>query len=312
MSGCGVEGGVVVIGGANMDLHARSSDVMMLGTSNPGTATLSPGGVGRNVAETIARLGTPVALVAIVGDDPLGEEVIDWTEQAGVDCSHVRRLPMRTGTYNALLGPHGELVAAVADMAATDALTPLVVAAARELIAGARLLVVDGNLPVTTIGYALDLAAQLGVQTALDPVSVPKARRVGEALRADRPVGLITPSLSELAALSGRSVGDDGEALEAIDVLHDRGVEVVWLGRGARGSLVSDGERVVEVAAYPTTVRDVTGAGDAAMGAFCHALVGGADAYDAVRYGQAAAALTVASDATVRSDLTDELIRGIQ
>jgi pseudouridine kinase len=303
---------VVVIGGANMDLHARSTEPMVLGSSNPGTATLSPGGVGRNIAETIARLGTPVALVAIVGDDSLGDEVLAWTELAGVDCSQVRRRPMRTGTYNALLGADGELVAAVADMAATDEINPLVLEAAREVIEGADLLVLDGNLLTATVDHALDLAAGIGLQVALDPVSVPKARRMVAALRPDRPVRLITPNLDELSALTGLPVGSDEEAAVAVGALHELGAETVWLRRGARGSVVSDQRGLVELPAYQTTVRDVTGAGDAAMGAFCHALVGGADLHDAVRYGQAAAALTVASDATVRPDLSDELIRRTQ
>lgn len=300
---------VVVIGGMNMDLRARSIDPFVLHTSNPGTTALAPGGVGRNVAENIARLGTSVTLISVVGDDALGDEVIDWTAEAGVDCSLVRRRPLRTGTYNALLDANGELVAAVADMAAADEISPLIVEAARDVLAAARLLVLDGNLQPGTIAYAVDLAATLGLEVALEPVSVPKAARLAPVLGPSRPVKMITPNRAEVAALTSLPTADDDELMTAIGRLHDRGVEVVWARLGAEGSLVSDTRGVTRLAAPATDVVDVTGAGDAMMGAFCHAIVAGADPHDAARYGQAAAALTVASAHTVRPDLTDQLIR---
>lgn len=300
---------VVVIGAANMDLRARSTEPFVPHSSNPGTTVLSPGGVGRNVAENIARLGTSVALISVVGDDPLGDDVIDWTTAAGVDCSLVRRRPLRTGTYNALLDANGELVGAVADMAAADEISPLVVEAARDVLAGARLLVLDGNLAPATITHALDLAGTLGRAVVLDPVSVPKAARMAEALGPWRPVRMVTPNRAELAALTSLPTTTRDELGTAVERLHDVGVEIVWARLGAEGSVISDERGLTKLAAPRTTLVDVTGAGDAMLGAFCHALLEGSDPREAARYGQAAAALTVASAHTVRPDLSDQLIR---
>ncbi|MBO0842478.1 MAG: carbohydrate kinase, partial [Nocardioides sp.] len=137
MQGMSVPGqpDIVVIGGSNMDLHARAAEPVMMGSSMSGTAVISPGGVGRNLAENLARLGDSVALVSVVGNDPIGDEVVDYTAGVGVDVTHVRRRgDVRTGTYNAILDAEGELVAAIADMAATDEFSPLVIEAARDLI----------------------------------------------------------------------------------------------------------------------------------------------------------------------------------
>ena len=92
-------------------------------------------------------------------------------------------------------------------MAATDGLAPEDVDAARDLISGAALLVLDGNLAPDTVGAALDLAAATGVRVVLDPVSVPKAGRLADHLRPVRPVHLVTPNEAELAALTGRATG---------------------------------------------------------------------------------------------------------
>src|ERR1044072_9628730 len=70
------EHAVVVIGGANVDVKVRSLAPLAYRTSNPGHAHTSPGGVARNVAENLARLGTPTHLIAAVGQDPAGGRVL--------------------------------------------------------------------------------------------------------------------------------------------------------------------------------------------------------------------------------------------
>jgi pseudouridine kinase len=275
---------VVVVGGANVDVKARTTAPLVAATSNPGTVLRSPGGVGRNIAENLARLGSSVALVSTVGSDPDGDWLLEETALAGVDVAPVLR-GGRTGRYVAVLDANGELVAGVSDMAATDALGPDVLDL--DLLRSAALVVLDGNLPATTV----DAVLALGVRTVIDPVSVAKARRIAPLLRGDRPVFAVTPNEDELVALG--SVAD----------LHARGVEVVWVRRGAAGSLLSTADGVVELEASAATPVDVTGAGDAMLAAFCHRLLAGATVADAAAYGHAAAALTVVSPHTVVPDL---------
>ena len=301
---------VVVVGGANMDVKARSAQTVWPGTSNPGHAALAAGGVGRNVAENLARLGTRTHLVAAVGADPLGEQVLAATSDAGVRVDHVLRSPHGTGTYTAVLDADGELVVAVSDMRATDELAPADVDAARDLIAAASLVVLDGNLPAPTLGFALDLAAGAGVRVVLEPVSVPKAERVRDLLDPARPVYAVTPNRDELAALTGLKVGTARQVERAAEALHARGVTWAWVRLGEHGSLLSGPDGTHELAVVPAeAVVDVTGAGDAMLAAFCHALLAGEDEAAAAAYGHAAAALTVASTHTVRPDLTDRLVR---
>jgi pseudouridine kinase len=295
---------VVVIGGANVDVKARSDATLVPATSNPGSAVLAAGGVGRNIAENLARLGSPVALVSAVGTDLLGGQLLKLTAAAGVDVSAVRRTPDHpTGTYTATLSPEGELALAVADMGAVDAIAPGDLQ--EELIAAAGLLVVDGNLAAPTIARALDLACVAGVPAILEPVSVPKAARLRAALGS--PVHTVTPNAEELAALTAPELDVAGAAA----ALRERGVERVWVRLGASGSLLVAAEGTVRLEPVRTEVVDVTGAGDAMLAAYCHALLAGATPAEAAAYGQAAAALTVAVPETVRPDLTDDLVRSL-
>ncbi len=291
---------VVVIGGSNVDVLARPHDVPVAATSNPGVVTVTAGGVGRNIAENLARLGTPVSLVSVVGVDAHGDLVLAATRAAGVDATLVRRSTTTTGTYVAVLDEVGELVTAVAAMDATAALSLDDLAAASGAIAAAGLLVLDGNLPSGVLGAAWDLAVSFGVGVVLDPVSVPKAAAIGGLLGPDRPLALLSGGVTELATLVR---GDAG--------LLERGVEVLWERSGPAGSVLSTAQRVVHLPSLPARVEDVTGAGDAMLAAYCHASLSGSSPEDAARYGHAAAALTVASRHPVRPDLSDALVRSL-
>lgn len=305
------EPAVVVIGGANMDIKARSAATAVAATSNPGTASMAAGGVGRNIAECLARLGTRTHLVAAIGSDGLGDQVLAATSGAGVHVEHVRRTARSTGTYTAVLDADGELVVAVSDMTATDELSSEQVLVARDLVASAALLVLDGNLAPDTIATALDLATAAGTRVVLEPVSVPKAAARAHLIAEDRPIHAVTPNRDELGALTGLPTRTIGQVERAAHALHDRGVELIWVRLGADGSLISTREQQTRTASLPTEVVDVTGAGDAMLAGFCHALLAGAHTYDAAAYGHAAAALTVASPHTVRPDLTDRLVRSL-
>lgn len=294
----------VVIGGAAWDIKAHSRAAARLHTSNPSTVVQTPGGVGRNIAEGIARLGDRVYLVAAVGADSAGRELLARTAEAGVLVDQVHTSPHPTGSYLAALDDAGELVIGMADFAATDALDPAALSRSQDLIARSEVVVLDGNLPAEVLDWALAVAASSGVRTVLEPVSVAKAARLARLLSPQRPAFTITPNVDELAALVDHPVADhDDELIAAARELHRRGVEYVWVSRGSAGSLLIGGDDVVAVAAESVEVVDVTGAGDAMTAGYVHALLAGESAASAARWGHLAAALTLASAQTVRPDL---------
>lgn len=284
---------VVVVGGTNMDVVARTSAPLVAATSNPGHTRIAPGGVGRNIAACLGLLGAPVRLVSAVGDDAFGDEALRVSTACGVDIGAVRRVPGSTGTYTALLDDRGELVAAVSDMAAIDSL---------ELdtlhVSDAAIVVVDGNLAHAQAAQVMAVAAEAGAPIAFEPVSVAKAARLADLVR---DLFLVTPNTDELAALTGRPCA---EWRASVTDLHDRGVEHVWLRAGADGSwMCSRGQEPAHLLSVPAAVVDVTGAGDAMLAAWIAAWLRGADPLDAAREGHRAAAATIESPHTVRPDL---------
>lgn len=309
--------GVVVVGGANLDIKARITGEVIGATSNPGRASQAPGGVARNVAENLARLGADTRLITAVGQDPAGDLLLERTAAAGVDVGPALLSPhCATGTYTAVLDAAGELVIAVAAMDVTDELTPEVLRARRGVLAGAGWIVADGNLSAEALAQLLTLAAGNSTPVVFEPVSVPKAARLRPALLAGPVPYAVTPNLGELGALVGRDVADeDGAIAGAAAELHALGLTLVWVRRGRRGSLLSEAgvdggaPGVQTFPALPARVVDVTGAGDAMLAAFLAALAGGLGAAEAARHGHAAAALTIESSHTVLPTLSPAAIR---
>jgi pseudouridine kinase len=281
---------VVVIGGANMDVKAKSSSVNKLGTSNPGTVTVTPGGVGRNIAHNLARLGAKVALISVVGDDLHGASLLAATRNAGVDVSRVKSDGPATGSYIVMLDSDGEMLTAVNDMRAVDFITPDVIAANADVISSARFVVADCNLPIETLQAIAVLASD---RLIIEPVSVPKSRKLKTLLQTS-PVFLATPNLDQLEELCGsRSI--DADATQ----LHQMGLRNVVMHAGAEGAFVS-GE-IVDDHVPPQsagTIVDVTGAGDAAVAGLVFGLLQGHSLIDAAALGQKMAGIVIAREAS--------------
>jgi pseudouridine kinase len=291
-----------VVGGANIDIKVAIKGATIPATSNPGTATVSIGGVGRNIAHNLARLGTPVRLISAVGRDPEGDRLLDETAVVGVDVKAVRR-GGKTGVYSAVLDRSGELVIGVSAMDVTDEITQRFLGRNRTAIEGAAFLVVDCNLHRSGLQWLHQCAKQNGIPFLVEPVSAVKAEKLNAILRRGAAIHTVTPNLQQLAALTDRELRDLDATQHAARMLNDRGVLNVLVGLGAEGALLStvhgDEVRQHHIPAAQAKAQDVTGGGDAHVAGYVAGLVNGMPPLQAALLGQAAAGLTVSSTESV-------------
>ena len=198
----GRRGSVVCVGGTNMDIKCRIAGRTAMGSSNPGATVLTPGGVARNIAHSLALLGVDAALVGVVGRDAFGEQLLAATTAAGVDTQGVLRTAGSTGSSSAVLDANGQLIVGVAAMGILERLTPRRLAAERARLAGADLVVADSNLPIATLDWLMGFAAERGLRLAIETVSVPKGGRLKRLLAAGRPLFALFCNRAEAAALT--------------------------------------------------------------------------------------------------------------
>lgn len=301
------DGPVLVIGGAGMDIVARLRDDLHPGSSAPAQIRTSVGGVARNVAENLARLGQQVNLISAVGRDSAGERILNQVESAGVDVSAVvcaDHLP--TGAYIGLINQNGELVHGVDDMRVMRALTPAYIRAQVDLFKEAAMLFVDANIPKDTLRTVFSLARRARLPICADPTAAGLAARLTRYL--DR-LMLITPNITEAATYCEQSLEKiltRRQALSAAKFLVSRGVRLAVITMAERGLCYASSETSGYIPAIRTEIVDPTGAGDALSAAIIFALLNEIPLDDAVRLGVSAASLTLRHAGTVVPDLSLE------
>jgi pseudouridine kinase len=295
---------VLVLGAACVDIVARVEGDVQMETSNPARIRTSFGGAARNVAENLVNLGQPVSLLAVIGKDNLGDEVLAHTRQAGVDVTHIHRVDKYpTGFYMAVLNDKGRLQYAFDDMRVLEELTPSYLTYHQDLFENASLLFLDANLPPATLETAFELAARYNLPVCADPTSRSLAPRLKPYL--DR-LRLIVPSVAEAGILTGQSfdVADSAAAQRVARALVQRGVDIALITMSEFGLCYATPETSGHIPALNTTINDPTGAGDALTAAVIYALLNEIDIDDAARLGAAAAALALRHPGTVWPDLS--------
>jgi len=317
-------GGVVVIGGANIDLRGRSERELKRYTSNPGKINVGSGGVGRNIAHNLALLNVPVTLLSAVGDDGEGIRTLEETGKAGVKTGQmIISGEHPTGIYLAILDEKGEMEVAVSDMRILEEVTVEYLRSKAYLIKESKIVVMDTNIPEQSVEYVVDLCNKVKVPLLIEPVSVEKTRKLRNVLDGSGrwTVDYITPSKDELESILEAEIGDDPDLdldiVRAVDELKGKGVKNVIVTLGKRGICVSYG-RADEgrkedwhkfMAPYRGEVVDVTGAGDALVAGLVYGIYKGYSLEVAARFGLAAAALTISTKEAVRRDLREGLLR---
>jgi len=295
---------VVVVGAACLDVKGRPLGDIVAGTSNPGVVQISVGGGARNVAENLARLGTPTALLSVVCQDDFGRTIMRQTEQAGVDTDHMLiSCEQHSAAYMALQSAERTLLVALDDTTAISALTPEYISDHASLLEQARMVVIDANLPLETAETLLAICLAAGVPVALEPVAYAPALRY-------RPLAgafyLMTPNGVEAQALTGLPVSDTAQGALAAKQLVAAGVQIAIITLGHAGLVYATPEASGYVPSIEGDIIDPTGAGDALTAAVVYALLNDIPVDEAVRLGVSAASLTLASTDTVRQDLSLE------
>ncbi|MFG6485252.1 carbohydrate kinase family protein [Roseateles sp. BYS78W] len=292
---------IVCIGGLNVDRKLRLLAQALAGSSNPCEAHETPGGVVRNVAENLARLGLPVALIAAVGDDAGGRMLMEQATRVGIATDAVLRLRRHvTDSYTAVLSPDGDLHLGLAAMPLVERLNPWALESSKDLRARAALIVADGNLPHDAWPLLLGEARASGIPLVGVAVSEAKMERLPEDLQG---LHLLILNAGELS-----TVADEPD--EALARLHRRGVGCVLVSHGEDGLLLSQpGREPRHWAAPEVDVVDVTGAGDALSAGVCAALLNDANDFDAAaRLGLDLAALTLQTEDSVHPELTPDFL----
>lgn len=280
---------IIVVGSSNTDMIIQLERIPRPGeTILGGQFSTAAGGKGANQAVAAARAGGQVTFVARVGRDMFGDQALAGFVQDGINVDHiVRDESAPSGVALIFVARDGENSIAVAG-GANGQLSPADVQRAASVLTDASMLVMQLETPLPTVQAAAELAAKAGVRFILNPAP---AQALPDALL--QRVSILTPNETEAELLTGVAVTDEAAANMAADKLLARGVQTVILTLGARGALVVNAASRQLVAGFVVKAVDTVAAGDVFNGALAVAMAEGQPLPQAVRFANAAAAISV-------------------
>ena len=298
---------VTVFGGATLDRVSRSSAPPVMGASNPGTMRRIVGGVGFNVATVLARLGMPTRMVTAIGDDSDGEAIVTAAGGVGIDTGGIAVIHgASTAGYHATFDDRGNLIIGIADMKVCEAITPAAVAAAMSGSGDRDLWVVDANLPEVTLAFLTAEATSAGRRVAALTVSPVKALRLVPLLD---DLSYLFTNRKEAAALLDRDPNDPSLVVtELAGGLAGHRAATVVVTNGTDPLALACQRDVRSFAPLRAAVKGVNGAGDSFAAGMIAALSEGLTPAEAVRFGLAAAVMTLEAGSIVAAPFSKDAL----
>jgi pseudouridine-5'-phosphate glycosidase/sugar/nucleoside kinase (ribokinase family) len=304
---------VIVMGGTVLDIMAKPlpGQELLLETSNPATCTESDGGVGRNIAEVLGRLGSNPLFYSSVGNDARGLGLLSrLVEDCGVQAprSTVRVVDdANTATYLAVLNGKGDLMTACADMTVLEHIK----GPSMDVLEGAEIVVMDANAPVHILRETALRARQAGVKVCFEPTSAAKTVKVAQDKSLMSNISFAFPNFLELGAMLDSEESKDMAGRK----LYHKQIVKVWAEKildnmnpdGAHLVVTMGEDGVVLASKEPgsamvlthfeakkvSEVKNTSGAGDTLCGAFIHAILNGKSVSEAVSVGMEAATISI-------------------
>jgi ribokinase len=291
--------GVTILGIFVVDLAFRAGRLPVMGETILGRGfKMGPGGKGSNQAVAAARAGAEVTFLTRVGADEFGALGRRTWEAEGIDTSRlITSHGEPTGAAFIFVSSESGDNAIIVEPGAAAELSAADIEASAAAIEGAAVLVTQLEQPIPAARRALEIAKEAGVVTVLNPAPAAPVETAVFAL-----CDWVTPNETEAAALTGIEVASVDDARRAADALLAKGAGAAVLTLGERGALLHERHRSELVPAFAAgPVVETTGAGDAFNGAFAAALAEGMDPLAAVRFGCAAAGISVTRPGTAPS-----------
>lgn len=271
---------LAVVGSINIDQTVTAERIPLKGETLPGgSLRYIPGGKGANQAVAMAKLGAQVEMFGCVGDDDNGRKMVENLQANGVETSHIQVVSgVPTGIAIITVGDHDNTIIVVegangrADRAYIDSI--------KDELLTYDMVVLQHEIPLDAVHYVVELCAQHGIPTVLNPA--PAAKVPMDII--DK-VTYLTPNEHEAVLI----FGEDRTTEELLRVYPEK----LIITQGSRGVSVAlaSGE-VLTVPARKTEVVDTTGAGDTLNGAFSVRIAQGSSIADALLYANTAASLS--------------------
>jgi sugar/nucleoside kinase (ribokinase family) len=273
--------------------------------SNPGKVKTSFGGVCRNIAECMARVGVNTKFISILGDDEVGKKMLEHSKAMKYDMSDSLIVKGgHTPTYMAILDEQGEMVSAVVDMKIIDEFTTDFIDSKANIIKNAEYMVLDADRP-DIVEYIITKFKD-DTKFILDPVSAAKAKNVKHLIKYFH---TIKPNRYEAEIMCGFKISNEEDLRKAGKYFIDLGIKNVFITLDEDGIYYNDGKSEGKLKAKDVKVVNVTGAGDSFVAGITQGYMSNTNIVDTVKFAISMSNITISTEDTIHSDMSYDLVR---
>ena len=290
-----------IAGAVNMDITGYSDKEIVFGDSNIGSMEFTPGGVARNIAENLVKLGVDLHFATLFGKDIWGDYLLEDCKAKGIDLTgSVICNDYPTSSFMAVLDSKQDLAVGIASMKMYDHIQENYIENVLFCSGQADYTVLDTNLPAYVLHKIIRTS---NTKFVVDTVSGDKAERIKPVLGR---IHILKTNLREARILYGDSHASP-ETL--IDFLINSGVNKVFITLGSEGVIFSDGEKTQKLKAEPVKIINTTGAGDSFVAGLVYADIHHYDMINMAKTGNYCASKCLLSPLSVPENLqVEELV----
>ena len=300
---------ILVLGASIVDIFGFCGRSYAQRDSIPGHIKISFGGVCRNIAENLARVGVNTQFISTLGDDENGKSILEHSKKFGYNMENSLFLEGEsTPTYLAILNHQGEMESAVVDMESLNKMDERFVDEKHEVFENAEYTIVDSDNPAL-LEYILK-KYQGKSKFILDPVSAKKAKKIRHLIKYFH---TIKPNRFETEALCGFKIETNDDLRKAGKFFIEQGVKNVFISLDADGIyyITSEGEEGTLACCEPIDVKNVTGAGDSFVAGIGYGYMNNLNIKDTIKYAVAMSIITITHEETINPKMSHELVKDL-
>ena len=300
---------ILVLGASIVDIFGFCGRNYAQRDSIPGHIKISFGGVCRNIAENLARVGINTEFISTLGDDENGKSILEHSRRFGYNMENSLFLKGEsTPTYMAILNHKGEMESAVVDMESLNKMDEAFIEGKHEVFANAEYTIVDSDNPVL-LEYILKKYEGKS-KFILDPVSAKKARKIRHLIKYFHTV---KPNRFETEALCGFKIETDDDLKKAGRFFIEQGVKNVFISLDSDGIyyITSEGEEGTLACCESINVKNVTGAGDSFVAGIGYGYMNNLSIKDTLKYSMAMSIITITHEETINPAMSNELVNDL-
>ncbi|MCT4619353.1 MAG: carbohydrate kinase family protein [Marinisporobacter sp.] len=296
---------VLVFGASVVDIFGFSKSKYMPYNSTPGVVKMAFGGVSRNIAENMARVGVSTKFISILGNDQKGQRMLDHSKVIGYDMSDSLILEKgTTPTYMAILDEKGEMVSAIADMESISEMNTDFIDAKGYIIRNAAYTFLDADDP-ENLGYILK-KFEGKTKFVLDPISAAKAKNIRHLIKYFH---TIKPNRHEAEVLAGFPIKNDEDLKKAGEYFLNLGIKNICISLDEEGVYYANGQSRGKIKVNHVAVKNVTGAGDAFVAGLGYGYMNNLSLEETIKFAMAMSIVTISHEAANHPDLNEKMIQ---